>query len=137
MNADEFDKEMKEHSQSLNYRFNRIAENLWILRRRDSIPFFIRYTEISEDRGIISIYAKVMKLPKKNLEEFYKFLLKVNYRGLLHGYFALNSEEIVLKDTFPSSGTPSVEFFASIATLERAWKQYKRELESYGKVIKH
>ena len=124
-------------ARKLGYRFNRIGDNVWILRRGGSLPFSIHLTQVDEDSGVVSIFAKVMKFPKENVEGFFRFLLEINYQGLLHGYFALHRDEVVLKKTFPARDLKMPDLFAAVASLEKAWDQYSPELGRYGKIRKY
>ena len=136
MRPDEFEEKMELSARKLGYRFNRIGENVWVLRRRTSLPFSIHFTQIDEDSSLVSIFANVMKVPKEDEEKLYRFLLEVNYHGLLHGCFALHGDEVVLKKTFPARDLMMAELFAVVASLEKAWDLHAPGLARYGKIRK-
>jgi hypothetical protein len=66
---------------------------------------------------VVFFHAKVMTIPAKNREAFFAELLKLNYRGLLHGAYAIDGEEVVLVDTLEYEGMDKNEFEASLDAI--------------------
>ncbi|MGQ9630958.1 MAG: hypothetical protein ACUVXI_11720 [bacterium] len=117
----------------LGYIFKRHSSNIWIIRRgRRGLSFILEYRPLTEDRGVISLSAAIMRVPKRPSPQFYRYLLEVNFDGLLHGRLAVKGDKVFLRDAFVAETVEPVEIMTSIASMEQAWESYKDDLSALG-----
>jgi len=83
---------------------------------------------------ILVMEQVIMSVPEKNKDNLFKRLLQMN-REIVHGAFALNSEEslIVFRDTLQLENLDRNEIEGSVRSLELALSEYGEELIKFSK----
>jgi hypothetical protein len=80
---------------------------------------------------IVMIRANVMAVPGSNREEFFRALLELNARDVLHGAYGISGNDVVFLDTLEYSGMDKGELEASLDAVGLALSQHYAILSKY------
>jgi hypothetical protein len=72
-----------------------------------------------------------MNLPKKNREELYETVLKLNAEELVHGAYAIDGDKLILVDTNEVDTFDLEELQASLDSISLAIAQHFALLSKY------
>ena len=108
----------------LEYPIEMIAEGMWIIRNTANII-------ISYEPPLVIFRAKLMEIPKKNREGFFKLLLELNASQMIHGAYGIEDENVVLIDTLEAENLDFNEFQASLEAISLATSQDYQRLKSF------
>lgn len=108
----------------LEYPIEMIAEGMWIIRNTANII-------ISYEPPLVIFRAKLMEIPKKNREGFFKLLLELNASQMIHGAYGIEDDNVVLIDTLESENLDFNEFQASLEAISLATSQDYQRLKSF------
>jgi hypothetical protein len=86
---------------------------------------------VAYDDPIVMIRAKVMSVPDKNREEFFKTLLELNARDVLHGAYGISGQDVVFLDTLEYADMDKGELEASLDAVGLALSQHYAILSKY------
>lgn len=98
----------------MNLGFEEIDENTWVIE--DELAH-IDNIVVKLLEPIVLFRVKVMSVPQKNREEFYKRLLKLNADDLIHGAYAIEDENVVMVDTLQAENLDLNEFQSTIESI--------------------
>ena len=93
----------------------------------------------SNDEGIlvcvndplIIFSVRLMKVPSKNLEAFYRKLLELNASELVAGAYGIVGDDVVITDTLQLENLDFNEFQASVESLALALRTHYPVLSAY------
>jgi|SRR5262247_1040002 len=101
-----------------------IADNIWIVRDAASIV-------ISYEPPLVIFRSKLMDVPQKNREAFFRLLLDLNASEMIHGAYGIEENIVVLIDTLQSQNLDLNEFQATLDALLLAITQDYQKLKSF------
>ena len=113
---------------NLGITFEEIAENTWVIHDPDK---GLEQVAVIVDKPLVIIRVKVMSLPSKNEEEFYKKLLILNGTDLVHGAYAIVDDDVIIIDTLQFETMDLEEFQASLDAIGLALAQHYPILSQY------
>ena len=106
----------------------RVGEGIWVLNLEEQgIDNFV----INHEPPIVVFRIKLMDIPSKNREKFFRRLLELNATDLIHGAYAVEENSVVLVDSLQSEHLDLNELEASIDSLTFTATQNYSELSSY------
>ena len=93
----------------------------------------------SNDEGIlvcvndplIIFSVRLMKVPSKNLEAFYRKLLELNASELVAGAYGITGDDVVITDTLQLENLDFNEFQASVESLALALRTHYPVLSAF------
>jgi hypothetical protein len=104
----------------LEYPIEAIEEGMWLIR--DETNIIITY-----EPPLVIFRAKLMDVPQKNRESFFRLLLELNASQMIHGAYGIEDDNVVLIDTLEAENLDLNEFQASFDAISLAISQdYQR-----------
>lgn len=80
------------------------------------------FVHVSEPLVIFSV--RLMKVPGKNVEAFYKKLLELNATSLVAGAYGIDGDDVMITDTLQLENLDYNEFLASIESIAMAINEH-------------
>ncbi len=109
--------------------FSKIGENLWVLK--DEMEH-IDNIVIHYEEPLVIFRVKLMEVPKQKREEFFEKLLKFNAERMIHGAYAIESDNVVIIDTLEAENLDYNEFTGTVDAIILALTQDYDSLKSYN-----
>jgi hypothetical protein len=104
--------------------FETIESNVWIIH--DTANIVVTY-----EPPLVVFRAKIMEIPNKNREEFFKLLLNLNATQMIHGAYGIENSSVVLIDTLQTENLDFNEFQATFDALSLAITQDYQKLRPF------
>jgi hypothetical protein len=104
--------------------FETIESNVWIIHETANIV-------VTFEPPIVVFRAKIMEIPNKNREEFFKLLLTLNTTQMIHGAYGIENNSVVLIDTLQTENLDFNEFQATFDALSLAMTQDYQKLKPF------
>ena len=82
---------------------------------------------------LVIFSVRLMKVPGKNTEAFYKKLLELNATELVAGAYGLDGDDVVITDTLQLENLDENEFVASVESLAMAIHEHYSILQQLAK----
>lgn len=101
-----------------------IDNNMWVVRDTANIV-------ISHAPPLVIFRAKLMDVPQRNREAFFRLLLELNASELIHGAYGLEDNSVVLIDTLQSEHLDLNELQATLDALLLAMNQDYQQLKTF------
>jgi hypothetical protein len=101
-----------------------IADNMWVVRDEANIV-------ISYEPPMVIFRSKLMDIPKKDREVFFRLLLELNASEMIHGAYGIEGDSVALVDTLQSEHLDLNEFQATVDALLLAITQDYQKLKSF------
>jgi hypothetical protein len=101
-----------------------IADNMWVVRDEANLV-------ISYEPPLVIFRSKLMEMPKKNREAFFRLLLELNASEMIHGAYGMEGNSVVLIDTLQSEHLDLNEFQATVDALLLAITQDYQKLKAF------
>jgi hypothetical protein len=101
-----------------------IADNMWVVRDTANIV-------ISYEPPLVIFRSKLMDVPGKNREAFFRLLLELNASEMIHGAYGIEGDVVALIDTLQSEQLDLNEFQATVDALLLAISQDYQRLKSF------
>ncbi len=101
-----------------------IADNMWVVRDEANLV-------ISYEPPLVIFRSKLMDMPKKNREAFFRLLLELNASEIIHGAYGMEGNSVVLIDTLQSEHLDLNEFQATVDALLLAITQDYQKLKAF------
>lgn len=124
------DKDIENYLNTLGAEYRVVKEGVWIVSLKDSQ---IDNLIISHLPPLVVFRINLMPVPEKRKEEFFKRLLELNAREMIHGAYGLEKDKVVIVDTLQIENLDLNEFEASIEALYYAVANHFEELAGYLK----
>lgn len=103
-----------------------------IYRLNDDLPNIDDIIVMVSDPLVI-FSVRLMKVPGKNTEAFYKKLLELNATELVAGAYGLDGDDVVITDTLQLENLDENEFVASVESLAMAIHEHYSILQQLAK----
>jgi hypothetical protein len=105
-----------------------LEPNLWITRNADGAEVVLNYAP-----PVVILRVRVMEAPgdATRKADFYRELLTLNARDLVHGSYGLEGEHVVLTDTLELEDLDYSEFEASFDSMTLALASHMPALAPY------
>jgi hypothetical protein len=104
--------------------FETLDHNTWVVR--DAANIVISYAS-----PLVIFRAKLMDLPQRRRQAFFRLLLELNASELVHGAYGLENKSIVLIDTLQSEHLNLNELRATLDALMLAIAQDYQKLKAF------
>jgi hypothetical protein len=101
-----------------------VADNMWVVRDEANVV-------ISYEPPLVIFRSKLMDIPKKNREAFFRLLLELNASEMIHGAYGIEGNSVALIDTLQSENLDLNEFRATMDALLLAITQDYQKLKSF------
>ena len=104
--------------------YEAIAKDMWVVRNTENIV-------ITYEPPLVIFRAKLMEVPKRGRENFFKLLLELNATQMIHGAYGIEDENVVLIDTLQVEHLDLNEFQASFDAISVAISQDYERLKPF------
>jgi Tir chaperone protein (CesT) family len=104
--------------------FETLDHNTWVVR--DAANIVISYTS-----PLVIFRTKLMDLPQRRREAFFRLLLELNASEMVHGAYGLENNSVVLIDTLRSEHLDLNELQATLDALLLAIAQDHQKLKAF------
>jgi len=112
---------------NLRLTFEEVGENMWVLSdEENNLGNIIVFAE----DDLVTLRAKVMKIPSENREQYFEELLRLNTE-MVHGAYALEEDNVILIDSLVAPTMDLEEFQASLDSTGLALAQHYPRLAKY------
>ena len=108
----------------IEYPFDSIEHDMWMIRNTANVV-------VTYEPPLVVFRMKLMEIPKKRREEFFKLLLELNATNMIHGAYGIEGDNVVLIDTLQSESLDFNEFQASLDALLLASTQDYQKLKDF------
>ena len=108
----------------IEYPFDSIEHDMWMIRNTANVV-------VTYEPPLVVFRMKLMEIPKKRREEFFKLLLELNATNMIHGAYGIEGDNVVLIDTLQSESLDFNEFQASLDALVLASTQDYQKLKDF------
>ena len=104
-----------------------VGENMWVISDDDNN---LGYVVVYAEEELVTLRAKVMKIPTENREAYFEELLRLNAE-MVHGAYAIEEESVILVDSLVAPTMDLEEFQASLDSTGLALAQHYSRLAKY------
>lgn len=108
----------------MGHTFDTLEEGMWVIRDPTNIV-------ITFEPPVLIFRSKLMELPKKDREEFFKLLLILNASEMVHGAYGVENNNVVIIDTLEVENLNFNEFQASVEAILLAVSQDYQKLRPF------
>jgi hypothetical protein len=108
----------------IEYPFESIENHMWVIHNTADVV-------VTYEPPLVIFRMKIMEIPKKRREDFFKLLLELNATNMIHGAYGIEGENVVLIDTLQSEHLDFSEFQASLDALLLASSQDYQRLKAF------
>lgn len=112
----------------LNLNYEDMEENAWLIN--DDSKGLEQVIVFLAD-PLVLFRVKIMEVPSKDREGFYRKLLELNFSDLIHGAYAIEGDDVLLVDSLQYSTMDLEEFQASLDAIGLAMAQHYPVLSEY------
>ena len=116
--------DIEHHLTKMGQAFETVEDGMWVLHDPSNIVIIYR-------PPLVIFRTKLMEIPKKNREEFYKCLLTLNASEMVHGAYGLEDSNVVIVDTLEAEHLDFNEFEASVEAITLAVSQDYQKLKPF------
>jgi len=104
--------------------YETVENNMWIIHDTANIV-------ISYEPPLVVFRSKLMEIPQKNREAFFRLLLELNASEMIHGAYGIEDNSVVLIDTLQSENLDFNELQATLDALLLAITQDYQKLKPF------
>jgi hypothetical protein len=108
----------------LGFPYETVDNNMWVIRESANIV-------VTYEPPLVIFRAKLMDIPHKNRESFFKLLLELNATQMIHGAYGLEDDSVVLIDTLQAGNLDYNEFQATLDAILLAMTQDYQKLSAF------
>ena len=112
---------------NLDLNYEEVGENMWVISDEANN---LGYVVVFAEDELVTIRAKVMKIPAENREAFFEDLLRLNAE-MVHGAYAVEKDSVILIDSLEFPTMDLEEFQASLDSTGLALAQHYPRLSKY------
>jgi hypothetical protein len=94
----------------MEYPFESVEAHMWIIRNTANVV-------VTYEPPLVVFRMKLMEIPKKQREDFFKLLLELNATNMIHGAYGIEDNNVVLIDTLQSEHLDFNELQATLDAL--------------------
>jgi Tir chaperone family protein CesT len=108
----------------MEYPFESIESHMWVIHNTADVV-------VTYEPPLVIFRMKLMEVPIKQREDFFKLLLELNATEMIHGAYGIEDNNIVLIDTLQSEHLDFNEFQATLEALMLASTQDYQKLQAF------
>jgi hypothetical protein len=108
----------------MEYPFESVETHMWIIRNTANVV-------VTYEPPLVVFRMKLMEVPKKQREDFFKLLLELNATNMIHGAYGIEDNNVVLIDTLQSEHLDFNELQATLDALLLASTQDYPKLKAF------
>ena len=112
---------------NLQLTYEEVSENMWVISDDENN---LGYVVVYAEDELVTLRAKVMKLPDSNREQCFEELLRLNGE-MVHGAYAIEEDSVILVDSLVAPTMDLEEFQASLDSTGLALAQHYPRLAKY------
>ena len=116
---------------NLDVQYEEVGENMWLISQEEN---GLKAVIVYVDDDLVTLRAKVMRIPEQDRESFFMELLELNAE-MVHGAYALEDQDVILIDTLELPTMDMEEFQASLDSTGLALAQHFSRLAKYRTAI--
>ncbi|HEX2278488.1 MAG TPA: CesT family type III secretion system chaperone [Candidatus Tectomicrobia bacterium] len=108
----------------IGYTYESVEAHMWVIRNTANIV-------VTLEPPLVLFRMKLMELPNKRREEFFKLLLEINASDMIHGAYGIEDNNVVLIDTLQAENLDYNEFQATLEALMLSSTQDYQKLKAF------
>jgi hypothetical protein len=108
----------------ISYTYESIEAHMWVIRNTANIV-------VTLEPPLVIFRMKLMEVPNKRREEFFKLLLEINASDMIHGAYGIEDNNVVLIDTLQAENLDYNEFQATLEALMLSSTQDYQKLRAF------
>ena len=112
---------------NLQLSYEEVGENMWVISDDENN---LGYVVVYAEEELVTLRAKVMKVPSENREKYFEELLRLNAE-MVHGAYAIEEDSVILIDSLEAPTMDLEEFQASLDSTGLALAQHYPRLAKY------
>jgi hypothetical protein len=116
--------EIEHYLIQMEYPFESIESHMWVIHNTANVV-------VTYEPPLVIFRMKLMEVPKKQREDFFKLLLELNATEMIHGAYGIEDNNVVLIDTLQSEHLDFNEFQATLDALLLASTQDYQKLQAF------
>jgi hypothetical protein len=108
----------------IGYTYESIEAHMWVIRNTANIV-------VTLEPPLVLFRMKLMEIPNKRREDFFKLLLEINASNMIHGAYGIEDSNVVLIDTLQAENLDYNEFQATLDALMLSSTQDYQKLKAF------
>jgi hypothetical protein len=108
----------------IGYTYESVEVHMWIIRNTANIV-------VTLEPPLVLFRMKLMEIPNKRREDFFKLLLEINASSMIHGAYGIEDNNVVLIDTLQAENLDYNEFQATLDALMLSSTQDYQKLKAF------
>src|SRR5688572_14090427 len=108
----------------IGYPYESVEAHMWVIRNTANIV-------VTLEPPLVLFRMKLMEIPNRRREDFFKLLLKINASDMIHGAYGIEDNNVVLIDTLQAENLDYNEFQATLEALMLASTQDYQKLKAF------
>ena len=106
------------------YPYESVEAHMWVIRNTANIV-------VTLEPPLVLFRMKLMEIPNRRREDFFKLLLKINASDMIHGAYGIEDNNVVLIDTLQAENLDYNEFQATLEALMLSSTQDYQKLKAF------
>jgi hypothetical protein len=108
----------------IGYTYESVESHMWVIRNTANIV-------VTLEPPLVIFRVKLMEIPNKRREDFFKLLLEINASEMIHGAYGIEDDNVVLIDTLQAENLDYNEFQATLDALMLSSTQDYQKLKAF------
>jgi hypothetical protein len=108
----------------IGYTYESVEAHMWVIRNTANIV-------VTLEPPLVLFRMKLMEIPNKRREDFFKLLLEINASSMIHGAYGIEDNNVVLIDTLQAENLDYNEFQATLDALMLSSTQDYQKLKAF------
>ena len=108
----------------IGYPYESVEAHMWVIRNTANIV-------VTLEPPLVLFRMKLMEIPNRRREDFFKLLLEINTSDMIHGAYGIEDNNVVLIDTLQAENLDYNEFQATLEALMLASTQDYQKLKAF------
>lgn len=108
----------------IGYTYESVEAHMWIIRNTAN-------TIVTLEPPLVLFRMKLMEIPNKRREDFFKLLLEINASDMIHGAYGIEENNVVLIDTLQAENLDYNEFQATLDAMLLSSTQDYQKLNAF------
>ena len=108
----------------IGYPYESVEAHMWVIRNTANIV-------VTLEPPLVLFRMKLMEIPNRRREDFFKLLLEINASDMIHGAYGIEDNNVVLIDTLQAENLDYNELQATLEALMLASTQDYQKLKAF------
>jgi hypothetical protein len=108
----------------IGYSYEAVEAHMWVIRNTATIV-------VTLEPPLVLFRMKLMEIPNKRREDFFRLLLEINASDMIHGAYGIEDNNVVLIDTLQAENLDYNEFQATLDALTLSSTQDYQKLKAF------